>query len=53
MSLSRIYYCKIWQNGTLLRYIPCVNPNGKPGFYDLVNNVFYGNVGTGTFFKEE
>ena len=51
MSLSRIYYCKIWQNGTLLRYmIPCVNPNGKPGFYDLVNNVFYGNVGTGTFF---
>lgn len=47
---SKIFYCKIYDNGTLIRdYIPCINANGKAGLYDLVNKQFYGNEGTGEF----
>lgn len=43
--------CKIYnENGTLVRhYIPCINPSGMVGLYDLVDGVFDGNAGTGTF----
>lgn len=49
-STLRLYSCKIYDNGTLVRdYVPCLNPSGVAGLYDLVNGKFYGNAGTGTF----
>lgn len=49
-SKSRIYYCKIWQNGQLVRHlVPCINLSQTAGFYDLVTNTFYTNAGSGTF----
>ncbi|MGN0787572.1 MAG: hypothetical protein ACI4L6_00680 [Candidatus Onthoplasma sp.] len=47
----KTYYCKIWDNGTLVRnMIPCYrNSDNKVGMYDMVNNVFYTNAGTGEF----
>lgn len=47
----RLYSCKIYDNGTLVRnFVPCGNASGEVGLYDLVNNVFYGNAGSGTFY---
>ena len=49
----RIYTCKIWDNGVLVRnLIPCYKKeNDEIGLYDLVNDTFYSNAGTGTFTK--
>lgn len=49
----RIYYCKIWENGTLVRdFKPCYDTLTKRvGMYDLVTNSFYDNVGTNDFIK--
>lgn len=48
---GKIYYCKLYENGTLIRdYIPVIkNTTGEAGLLDKVNGVFYGNSGTGTF----
>ena len=47
---STIRYCKIWVADELVRhFIPCKNGEGTFGLYDLVNDVFYTNSGTGTF----
>ena len=47
---GKIYCCKIWDNGTLIRnFIPCKNDAGEVGLWDDVNREFYGNAGTGTF----
>lgn len=44
-----IYYCKIWNNNEVVRYlIPCFK-DGVAGMLDKANNVFYSNVGSGTF----
>lgn len=49
-SSVRIYSCKIWDNGTLIRnYIPCLNPSNVAGLYDLVNGVFYNDASGGVF----
>lgn len=50
---GRIYYCKIYDNGTLVRsFIPCYRKSDNEiGLYDIVNHVFYTNAGTGTFTK--
>lgn len=57
-STSTIYYsnvkqygCKMYYNNVLVRdFIPCFrNTDNEVGLYDLVNNVFYTNQGTGTF----
>ncbi len=46
----KIYSCQIYDNGTLARdFIPCKNASGAVGLYDLVNNKFYTNAGSGTF----
>lgn len=52
-SKAKIYYCKLCENGILVRnFIPCYrNSDGEAGLYDTVNNVFYTNQGTGTFIK--
>lgn len=45
-----VNYCKIYNNGVLVRnFIPAKNSSNVVGMYDLVNNVFYTNQGTGTF----
>lgn len=48
---SRIYRAKIWDGGTLVRdFVPALrNADDEIGFYDIVNNVFYTNDGTGVF----
>lgn len=47
---SKIYSCQIYNGSNLVReFVPCKNPSGAVGLYDLVNGVFYGNAGTGTF----
>lgn len=44
-------YCKIYDNGTLVRnLVPAMrNSDNTIGMYDKVNDVFYTNAGTGTF----
>lgn len=42
--------CQIYDDGVLVRdFVPCLNPEGKPGMYDTLNAKFYGNAGTGEF----
>lgn len=46
----RLYSCKIYDNGALVRdFLPCSNPSGAVGLYDLANGAFYANAGTGVF----
>lgn len=46
----KLYYMTIYDNGNLVRYfVPCVNLQGVVGLYDVVENQFYANQGTGTF----
>lgn len=46
---TRLYYAKIWDNGTLVRdFVPAVE-NGHAGLYDAVTGQFYSNAGTGDF----
>lgn len=45
-----VYACQIFDNGTLIRdFVPCIDPTGAVGLYDLVGGKFYGNTGTGVF----
>lgn len=47
---QKLYSCKIYNGNTLIRnFIPCINPSGVVGLYDIVNAKFYGNSGTGVF----
>ena len=50
-STYRLYSFKLYDNGVLIRdYVPCYrNSDNEVGLYDLVNNVFYTNNGTGSF----
>lgn len=46
----KMYSCQIYDNSNLIRnFIPCINPTGSAGLYDLVDGKFYGNAGTGVF----
>lgn len=46
----RIYYCKIYDNGALIRdYIPVQRLDGSVGLLDQVNNVFYPDAASGNF----
>lgn len=45
-----LYSCQIYDNGTLVRdFVPCKNSGGVVGLYDLANDVFYQNAGSGAF----
>ena len=45
-----IWSCQAYDNGTLIRdCYPCLNPNGVPGLYDIVNGVFYGSATSAPF----
>jgi hypothetical protein len=48
---GKVFYCKIYENNILVRnFIPAKRDSDNAiGMYDLVNNVFYTNSGTGTF----
>ena len=50
-ATAKLYQCKMYDNGTLIRdFIPCYRKaDNVAGMYDLVNNVFYTNAGTGSF----
>ena len=49
--LGRVYWFKIYDNGTLVRdLVPCVRDSDNiAGAYDLVNNVFYGSGNNNRF----
>lgn len=47
---AKCYSCQIYDNGNLIRdFIPCIDPIGAVGLYDLVGGKFYKNAGTGSF----
>lgn len=48
---GKLYSSKIYDNGIIVRdFIPCYrNSDNEVGLYDLVNNTFYTNQGTGSF----
>lgn len=48
---GKLYSAKIYSpDGTLVRdFMPCKNASGVAGLYDLVNDEFYGNAGSGEF----
>lgn len=50
-AYAKIYNLKVYENNVLVRdMIPCYrNSDNEVGLYDIVNNVFYTNQGTGAF----
>ena len=50
---ASLYSLKFYENNVLIRdFIPCYRKSDNEiGLYDIVNNVFYTNDGTGTFIK--
>lgn len=52
-AIGKLYSAKIYENGVLVRdMIPCYRKSDNVvGMYDIVNDVFYTNAGTGTFIK--
>lgn len=49
----KVYSYKIYENGTITRnFVPCYRKSDNEiGLYDVLNNTFYTNAGTGTFLK--
>lgn len=47
----RLYNCKLYDGNTIVRdFVPCYRKIDKvAGLYDVVNDVFYSNGGTGSF----
>lgn len=49
-GVGKIEYAKIWADGKLARnFVPCKNASGTVGLYDLVEDKFYANAGSGSF----
>lgn len=49
-GIARISSVEIYDGEDIVReYIPCTSVDGKVGFYDLENDQFYGNAGSGEF----
>lgn len=47
---ARLYSCKIYDDDLLIRnFIPVKNASDQVGLYDLVEEKFYANAGTGAF----
>lgn len=50
LAQQRIDYFKMWENDVLVRdMIPCLDNEGVPCMYDILNNKCYYNEGTGDF----
>lgn len=49
-GIYKLYRCKMHNGNTVYRdFIPCKNVSGVVGLFDIINNTFYTNAGTGTF----
>lgn len=49
-ATGKLHSCQMYKNSVIIRnFVPCVNPSGEIGLYDLVDGVFYQNSGTGAF----
>lgn len=50
-AYAKIYSCKIWDETTLVRdFVPCYRKSDSvAGMYDVVNDIFYPNQGSGSF----
>jgi len=47
---AKLYSCKMYTGESpTCDFVPCINPSGTVGLYDLVGGKFYGNAGTGVF----
>lgn len=47
---AKLYSARIWKNGTLVRdFVPCANADNEVGLYDLREQKFYTNAGSGRF----
>lgn len=47
---SKLYSAYLYSGDELIReWVPCKDPSGAAGLFDLVEGTFYGNVGTGVF----
>lgn len=47
---ARLFSCQmIRSTGTVRDFVPCINPEGEVGLYDLIQGAFYANAGTGEF----
>lgn len=47
---AKAYYVKMWDadGNLLLEFVPCIDPAGAIGMYDVVGGKFYGNSNTST-----
>ena len=53
-GLARIYSCKIYNNGNIVRdFIPVLDNRGVACLFDKANKQFYYNAGSGSFSYEE
>ena len=51
-SGTRIYYCKLFDNGVLVRdFVPILDWDMRPGMYDKVSGKIFYNLGTDTDFS--
>lgn len=47
---ANLYSCKVYDDGLLIRdFVPVKNDSDQVGLYDLVEEKFYANAGTGAF----
>ena len=47
---AKIYHFKVYDNNVLIRdMVPCLDASNRVGMYDLVQNRYYYNAGTGSF----
>ena len=47
---AKVYSCQMYRDNEIVRdFVPCIDPSGTVGMYDLAEGKFYANSGTGTF----
>lgn len=47
---GRLYFLKILDGESLIRdFVPCIDPTGNVGLYDVIGAKFYSNAGSGNF----
>ncbi len=48
--MAKVYSLKIYEGGEIVRdFVPCINPDGVAGMYDMVVGEFYTSTTGGTF----
>lgn len=46
---AKLYSFFLENSNTSMELVPCINPDGAVGMYDIINDTFYDNAGSGTF----